>query len=81
VCEIQLNHIDMLEAKKEAHVHYEKVREELPALCQDTKVDAGELEAFIVGRLSTSSLDAAVEAILGQGRRPLLVRLHARPAP
>jgi hypothetical protein len=32
VCEIQLNHVDMLEAKKEAHVHYEKVREELPAL-------------------------------------------------
>ena len=63
VCEIQLNHVDMLEAKKEAHVHYEKVREELPALCQDTKVDAGELEAFIVGRLSTSSLDAAVEAL------------------
>jgi hypothetical protein len=63
VCEIQLNHIDMLEAKKEAHVHYEKVREELPALCQGTKVDAGELEAFIVGRLSTSSLDAAVEAL------------------
>jgi hypothetical protein len=63
VCEIQLNHIDMLEAKKEAHVHYEKVREELPALCQGTKVDAGELEAFIVGRLSTSSLDAAVDAL------------------
>jgi hypothetical protein len=38
VCEIQLNHVDMLEAKKEAHVHYEKVREELPALCQGTKV-------------------------------------------
>ena len=63
VCEIQLNHIDMLEAKKEAHVHYEKVREELPTLCQGTKVDAGELEAFIVGRLSTSSLDAAVDAL------------------
>ena len=63
VCEIQLNHIDMLEAKKEAHVHYEKVRKELPALCQGTTVDAGELEAFIVGRLSTSSLDAAVEAL------------------
>jgi hypothetical protein len=63
VCEIQLNHLDMLEAKKEAHVHYEKVREELPALCQGTKVDAGELEAFIVGRLSTSSLDAAVDAL------------------
>ena len=30
VCDIQLNHIDMLEAKKEAHVYYEKVRKELP---------------------------------------------------
>ena len=32
VCEIQLNHIDMLAAKKEAHVYYETVRKELPAL-------------------------------------------------
>jgi hypothetical protein len=63
VCEIQLNHVDMLKAKKEAHVYYEEVRKELPALCQGTKVDAGELEAFIVGRLSTSSLDAAVDAL------------------
>ena len=63
VCEIQLNHNDMLEAKKEAHVYDEEVRKELPALCQGTEVDAGELEAFIVGRLSTSSLDAAVDAL------------------
>ena len=63
VCEIQLNHIDMLEAKKEAHVHYEKVRKKLPALCQGTTVDAEKLEAFIVRRLSTSSLDTAVEAL------------------
>jgi len=62
VCEIQLNHVDMLEAKKEAHVYNEEVCKELPALCQGTKVDAGELVAFIVGRLSTASLDAAVDA-------------------
>jgi hypothetical protein len=37
----ELNHIDMLAAKKEAHVYFEKVRKELPALCQGTKVDAG----------------------------------------
>ncbi|KOO23986.1 tpr repeat-containing protein [Chrysochromulina tobinii] len=42
VCEIQLNHIEMLAAKN------------------GTTVDAGD---FIVGRLSTSSLDAAVEAL------------------
>jgi len=40
----------------------------LPALCQGKTVDgreveAGELEEFIVARLSTSSLDAAVEAL------------------
>ena len=62
VCEIQFNHVDMLEAKKEAHVYNEEVCKELPALCQGTKVDAGELVAFIVGRLSTASLDAAVDA-------------------
>ena len=63
VCEIQLNHMEMIEAKKQAHAHYEKVRKELPALCQGTTVDAEKLEAFIIGRLSTSSLDAAVEAL------------------
>merc|ERR1712185_340351 len=68
VCEMQLNHVEMLAAKKEAHAHYEKVRAELPPLCQGKQVngrdvDAGELEAFIVGRLSTSALDAAVEAL------------------
>jgi len=63
VCEIQLNHIDMLVAKKESHVYYETVRKELPALFQGTEVDAEKPEAFIVGRLSTSSLDAAVEAL------------------
>jgi hypothetical protein len=57
VCEIQLNHIDMLAAKKEAHVYYEMVNEELP------------------------SLSAAVEAKSRPRRRPLIVRLHARPAP
>ena len=63
VCELQINHVDMIAAKHEAHVHYEKVRTELPALCRGTTVDAGDLEAFIVGRLSTSSLEAAVEAL------------------
>ena len=63
MCEIQLNHIDMLVAKKESHVYYETVRKELPALFQGTEVDAEKPEAFIVGRLSTSSLDAAVEAL------------------
>merc|ERR1712185_51975 len=33
VCEMQLNHVEMLAAKKEAHAHYEKVRAELPPLC------------------------------------------------
>jgi len=63
VCEIQLNHIAMLKAKDEAHVYYEAVRKELPALCQGRMVNDGELTDFIVGRLSTSSLDAAVEAL------------------
>ena len=40
VCEIQLNHIDLLVAKKESHVYYETVRKELPALFQGTEVDA-----------------------------------------
>ena len=75
VCEIQLNHMEMIAAKKEAHVYYEKVREELPALRQGTTVDAEKLEAFIVGRLSTSSLDAAVEALLAKAEGLFLYML------
>ena len=75
VCEIQLNHMEMIAAKKEAHVYYEKVREELPALRQATTVDAEKLEAFIVGRLSTSSLDAAVEALLAKAEGLFLYML------
>ena len=63
VCELQLNLVDMLEAKHLAHVHYEEVRKVLPALCTETKVDPGELEGYIVGRLSNSALDAAVAAL------------------
>ena len=63
VCEMQLNLVEMLDAKREAHVHYEKVRELLPKLCEGTKVDANELEGYIVGRLSTSALDSAVESL------------------
>ena len=63
VCEMQLNLVDMVKAKKDAHFHYEKVRALLSELCLGTKVDAGELEAFIVGQLSSSSLDSAVSSL------------------
>ena len=53
----------MLEAKSEAHAHYEVVRTRLPELCMGSTVDAGELEAFIVGRLNSSALDTAVAAL------------------
>ena len=39
------------------------VRERLPQLCTGSTVDPGELEAFIVGRLNSSALDAAVAAL------------------
>ena len=63
LAEVQVNHVAMLEAKSEAHTHYEVVRRRLPELCEGTKVDPGELEAFIVGRLNSSALDAAVAAL------------------
>jgi len=63
LAEVQVNHVAMLEAKSEAHAHYEVVRTRLPELCKDSNVDAGELEAFIVGRLNSSALDTAVAAL------------------
>ena len=63
VAEMQLNLDEMIEAKREAHTHYEVVRERLPQLCTGSTVDPGELEAFIVGRLNSSALDAAVAAL------------------
>ena len=64
IVEVQLNHEKVLLAKKGAHKFYETVRETLPRLCQQEgggAVDADELEAFIVGQLNSSSLDAAVK--------------------
>ena len=63
LAEVQVNHVAMLEAKSEAHTHYEVVRKRLPELCTGSKVDPGELEAFIVDRLNSSALDAAVAAL------------------
>lgn len=66
IVEVQLNHEKVLLAKKGAHKFYETVRETLPRLCQQGggAVDADELEAFIVGQLNSSSLDAAVKVLV-----------------
>ena len=63
LAEVQVNHDEMLKAKSEAHTHYEVVRKRLPELCTGSGVDPGELEAFIVDRLNSSALDAAVAAL------------------
>ena len=63
VAEMQLNLDEMIKAKNEAHEHYEVVRKQLPKLCKGSTVDPGKLEAFIVGRLNSSALDAAVAAL------------------
>ena len=63
VAEMQLNLDEMIKAKNEAHEHYEVVRKQLPELCKGSTVDPGKLEAFIVGRLNSSALDAAVAAL------------------
>ena len=63
LCEMQLNLIAMLDAKNEAHEHYEIIRSKLPELCRGTPVDADKLESFISGRLNNSALDSAVAAL------------------
>ena len=61
--EMQLNLVAMLDAKHEAHAHYEVIRKRLPELCKGTPVKADELESFISGRLNNSALDSAVAAL------------------
>ena len=63
LCEIQINHPLMLEAKEAAHTHYEKVRKALPEACQNTKADPEKLEGFLLDRLCGSVLEAALEAL------------------
>ena len=60
---MQLNHEKVVLAKAGAHKFYETVRETLPRLCEEASgaVDVDELEAFIVGQLNSSALDAAVK--------------------
>ena len=41
ICEIQINHAKMIEAKAKAHVYYEEVRELLPEICRKAAEDAG----------------------------------------
>ena len=60
---MQLNLVQMLDAKHDAHVHYEVIREKLPELCAGTDADPEKLENFITGRLNNSALDGAVAAL------------------
>ena len=64
LCEMQLNLIAMLDAKNEAHEHYEIIRSRLPELCRGTPVDADKLESFISGRLNNSALDGTPAQVL-----------------
>ena len=75
ICEVQLNLSSVLEAKHRAHKHYEVVRALLPEVCKDTGVDPGELEAFLVQRLSASSADGIVELLAGKSQG---LFMHAR---
>ena len=75
ICEVQLNLPSLLEAKHRAHEHYAEVRALLPVVCKDAGVDPGELEAFLVQRLSASSADGVVELLADKSRG---LFMHAR---
>jgi hypothetical protein len=70
LCEVQLNLVQMLEAKHLAHDQYEVVRKALPKLCQESGITdlaiAEKVESFIMGRLNNSALDGAVAAFSGK---------------
>ena len=67
IAEVQLNLSEMLTAKKRAHVHYEKIRTVIGDACKELSDDVGEkLQEFIVSKLSSSALDAAVAKLVGK---------------
>ena len=69
----------LVDAKAKAHVPYEKIRVELPALCKGTGVDANKLEAFIV----CCAADCCCRHCCGCGcrRRPPAADVAAVPPP
>ena len=42
ICEVQINHTLVLEAKEKAHKPYEGVREQLPVLCKEASLERSE---------------------------------------
>ena len=67
IAEVQLNHPEMIAAKKRAHRHYEVIREKVPALCQGTAVDAATLEAFLVSKvMGQTSFDIAYAELMAK---------------
>lgn len=61
LCEVQFHLCSMLEVKEKAHVFYEKIRVELPKMCEGTGVNPDKVQGYIKSRLDNSALDAAVE--------------------
>lgn len=76
LCEVQLNLVQMLDAKAQGHQDYEIIRKAVPEVCKGTSVDASKLEAFIVGRLNNSALDVAVDSLSAKAEG-LFVRFAA----
>ena len=65
ICEVQLNLVDMLKAKHDAHKDYEEVRSKLPAICMSAGggAKADDVEAFVMKLLQSSVLDSAVKSL------------------
>ena len=61
ICEVQINHQLMLEAKKEAHLYYEEVRSLMPLICG---ADSEDVQAYLMECLNSSQVDAAVEVLM-----------------
>ena len=81
IAEVQLNLSEMLKAKEDAHVHYEKIRSVIGAACKGLSDDvADKLQEFIVSKLSSSVLDAAVAELVESRRFDGVREAASRPA-
>ena len=69
LCEVRLNHPEMIRAEEEARQYHEIIRKALPTLCQSIAIDASVRDYFlgqVLAQLNRSSLEFATEELMAK---------------
>ena len=63
LCEIQFHLESIVEAKADAHTHYEEIRSRLPEICKGSGAPWEKVFAYVCNLLENSAADAAVSTL------------------